>query len=224
MRHQRPRGSTTREAVVSAALDVVDSVGVEALTIRAVARAVGAPPMSLYTHFANKEELLDLMYAEVSRRLYPDSGQATWDAELRALGRHMRATLMQHPRWTPLLSRHAVTLVVPVRERVLKLMLESGVAAHDALPRLTTVFLVSLGLCLAELHFRNPDGSSQLTRRFERVKAELATTGAVGAVADEPTSRDAFARMGKLDLSRSFELAIDMLIAGIGVLPPSDAT
>lgn len=222
MRQQRPRGSTTREAVVSAALDVVDDVGVEALTIRAVARAVGAPPMSLYTHFANKEELLDLMYAEVSRRLYQDSGQGTWQAELRVLGRHMRAMLMQHPRWTPLLSRHAVPLVVPVRERVLKLMIESGIAASDALPRLATVFLVALGLCLTELTFRTPDGGSALSRRFERVKEEFAAMGE--GAADEPTSREAFARMGKLDLSSSFELSIDTLIAGIEALPPSGAS
>lgn len=216
MRQQRPRGTTTRAAVVSAALDVVDSVGVDALTIRAVARAVGAPPMSLYTHFANKEELLDLMYAEVSRRLYPDSGQATWQAELLTLGRHMRQTLMQHPRWTPLLSRYSVPLVVPVRDRVLRLMMDSGVAAAEALPSLSAVFLVALGLCLTELHFRGPDGTSELARRFERLKAEFATEGAdAGAAAEEPTSRDAFDKMRKLDLSQSFELSLETLIAGI---------
>ena len=68
MRRQRPRGTTRPEAVVDAALKVVDEVGVDGLTIRAVAGLVGAPPMSLYTHFDNKEGLLDFMNAEISRR------------------------------------------------------------------------------------------------------------------------------------------------------------
>jgi len=79
-RRQRPRGSITREAVVFAALAVVDRQGPQALTIRSVARQVGAPPMSLYTHFANKDELMDLMVSEIVRHLYRDNGNATWQS------------------------------------------------------------------------------------------------------------------------------------------------
>ncbi len=188
----------------------------EALTIRAVARAVGAPPMSLYTHFSNKEALLDLMYAEVSRRLYPDSGQPTWQAELVTLGKHIRATLMEHPRWTPLLSRHTEPLRVPVRDRMLALMIASGIAPHTALRSLATVFLVAIGLCLTELHFRAPDGTSELTRRFERLKAQFGAEASDRA-SEEPTSRDAFGKVARLELSESFELSLEMLVAGIGV-------
>jgi AcrR family transcriptional regulator len=212
MRQQRPRGSTTRDAIVSAALDVVDSVGVEALTIRAVAKAVGAPPMSLYTHFANKEELLDLMYAEVSRRLYPDSGQPTWQGELLELGRHVRATLLEHPLWTPLLSRYSVPLVVAVRERALQLMIADGIPPAEALKSLSSVFLVVLGLCLTELHFRGPDGVSSLSRRFDRLREEFKA----GDESQEmPATRVAFNKLGRLDLNDAFDLALSRLIAGI---------
>jgi AcrR family transcriptional regulator len=216
MRQQRPRGSTTRDVVVGAALDVVDSVGVDALTIRAVARVAGAPTMSLYTHFANKQELLDLMYAEVSRRLFPDSGQATWQAELRHLGLHMRRTLVAHPHWTPLLSRHARPLVVPVRDRVLSLMIESGIAAAEALQSLASVFFVVLGLCLTELQFRRPDGSSELSRRFERLRAEFGAEGE--GQSGEPSSREAFGKLPELNVEDSFELSLETLIAGVSAL------
>jgi AcrR family transcriptional regulator len=69
MRRQRPRGTITQDAVIDAALTIVDRAKVDGLTIRAVARQVGAPPMSLYSHFANKEQLLDLMYGELVRRM-----------------------------------------------------------------------------------------------------------------------------------------------------------
>lgn len=212
MRQQRPRGATTREAIVSAAVDVVDSVGVDALTIRAVAKAVGAPPMSLYTHFGNKEELLDLMYAEVSRRLYPDSGQPTWQGELLALGRHVRSTLLQHPRWTPLLSRYSVPVVVTVRERVLGLMIADGIPPAAALQSLAAVFLAVLGLCLTELQFRGPDGASSLGRRFDQLREEFEQADETSQL---PATRLAFKELRRLNLESTFDLALTRLIDGI---------
>lgn len=215
MRQQRPRGTTTRESVVSAALDVVDSVGFDALTIRAVAAAVSAPPMSLYTHFANKEELLDLMYLEVSHRLYPDLGQATWQAELLALSRHVRATLLAHPRWTPILSRSAPPATpsrVSGRERLLKLMVADGFAPESALGGLSACVLGAIGQVLLEVTFRADDGESTLGRRFQRLKGwfdeheELET---------EPTTRQAFANAPSFDMSATFEFMLQTLIAGL---------
>ena len=49
------------DAVVAAAIGLADAGGLAAVTIRAVARAVGAAPMSLYTYVPGKAELLDLM-------------------------------------------------------------------------------------------------------------------------------------------------------------------
>ncbi len=102
MRKQRPRGAITRETVVNAALSLLDKRGVERFTVRALARVVDVPPMSLYTHFANKEELLDLMYTEVSLRIYADEQHPTWQTELFALSKRVLRTLGDHPRWIDL--------------------------------------------------------------------------------------------------------------------------
>src|SRR6187455_63643 len=132
MRKQRPRGTTTREAVVNAALKVADRLGLEALTIRGVAEEVSAPPMSLYVHFANKNQLLDLMYAEVSRRMYEDDHLPTWQGELFRLCQRVRGVLIEHPNWASLLSRPTPPLAVPMRERVLALMVADGMSEAQA--------------------------------------------------------------------------------------------
>jgi len=212
MRQQRPRGTTTRESVVNAALEVVDDVGFDALTIRAVATAVSAPPMSLYTHFANKEELLDLMYLEVSRRLYPDSGHATWQAELLALVRHLRATLLAHPRWTPILSRRTPPRPMPVRERLLTLMVEGGMSPAAALSGLSSALVGAIGFVLVELTFREADGESSFGRRFDRTKIWLDEHHAAEV---EPTTREAFARVSAFDHGKIFEFALQTLVAGL---------
>ena len=59
----------SRDGVLAAALEVADAEGLEAVTMQRVASAIGAQPMSLYRHVANKDDLLDglvdLVYAEI---------------------------------------------------------------------------------------------------------------------------------------------------------------
>ncbi len=211
MRRQRPRGTTRREAVIDAALKVVDGVGVEGLTIRAVAGSVGAPPMSLYTHFANKEGLLDLMNEEISRRLYRDCGQTSWQEELSALSLHVRRTLLEHPHWAPLLTRPALANSSPVRERVLALMVAAGVPAEKGLEFLVSALLTTFALTFVELRFRESSGSSSLLVRFDSVQAGLDQQD--GKI-EEPTSRVAFAG-AHLDLESTFRRSVSALIVGL---------
>ncbi len=145
MRNQRPRGSLTRVAVVDAALAVLDRVGGKALTIRSVAELAGAAPMSLYVHFANKQELLDLMAAEVTRRLYADAGHATWEAEFVSLCHQVHGILLEHPHWAALLARPIPATVLPLRERLLTLMVEGGIPLREAFTAVSNAGLVSLG-------------------------------------------------------------------------------
>lgn len=216
MRQQRPRGTTTRDSVVSAALDVVDRDGYDGLTIRAIATLVGAPPMSLYTHFANKEELLDLMYQEVTRRLYVDSGNATWQVEMLAIAHNVRATLLAHTGWTHLLARRAPPTPVPVRERLLALMVQDGMSSSGALRSLGSVIGSAIGLTLFELTFMEPDGSSRLTQRLDALKDWL-VAGGKGDI--EPTTRQAVTQGPRFDFKSSFDFTLATLIAGLSVSP-----
>lgn len=50
----------TRAELLDAALRIVDTEGLPALTMRRLGDAVGVEAMSLYNHVPNKEALLDL--------------------------------------------------------------------------------------------------------------------------------------------------------------------
>ncbi|HVY29861.1 MAG TPA: TetR/AcrR family transcriptional regulator C-terminal domain-containing protein [Polyangiaceae bacterium] len=213
MRRRRPRGATSRATVVGAALSVVDKVGLEGLTIRAVAAEARVPPMSLYSHFANKEGLLDLMYAEVAYRLYADAEHATWQAAVAGLCNQVRQVLLEHPGWIPLLSRPAMPLAVPLRERVLRLLAAAGMAPEEALATMTNASLMSIGLVMVELAFRDSTGGSRLATRFERLK-KVAIEDPSFAEADAVT-RAAFMRTRKLDLSQNFASSLATLIMGL---------
>ena len=64
----KPRERLTRERVIDAALGVMDSEGLEAVSMRRVAREVGVEAMSLYNHVRDKEDLL----AGIQQRVFSE--------------------------------------------------------------------------------------------------------------------------------------------------------
>ena len=210
-RTRRPKGATTREAVVEAALRVVDEVGVSALTIRAVAGAAGTPPMSLYSHFANKEELLDLMYQAVALRMYADTGHATWQSQLTAVCYQIRELFLKHPNWAPLLSRPAPPMAVPLRERLFAMMQQDGISAPQALNTLASAGLMSLGLVLVELGYRDQQTGSPFSTRFEQIRRWTSEA----TFSDGPLTRAAFEKLPNFSMTAIFETTVSVFITGL---------
>ena len=73
-------GRLTREAIVSAAIDVADAEGFSALSMRKIADRLGVGAMSLYRHVADKDALLMAMTEEIGARFpYPYGEHASDD-------------------------------------------------------------------------------------------------------------------------------------------------
>src|SRR5215469_2256380 len=60
-----PRPQLSRELIVEAALEVVESGGGDALTMRRVADEIGVSASALYNYVANKEELVQLVLEQI---------------------------------------------------------------------------------------------------------------------------------------------------------------
>jgi AcrR family transcriptional regulator len=91
------RTPVTRDRALDAAMKLADSQGLAALTMRALAQALGVEAMSLYHHVANKEDILngmvDRLFAEVD---VPKALE--WKEAMRQRAHAMRAALKRH-RW-----------------------------------------------------------------------------------------------------------------------------
>ncbi|HZS23752.1 MAG TPA: TetR family transcriptional regulator [Gaiellaceae bacterium] len=95
-----------RDSIVAAALDLADTRGLEAVTLRSLAELLGVTPMALYRHIAGKDALLDAMADELYRELLPrgrDGGD--WWADLANVARASRRVLLAHPWAAPLFAR-----------------------------------------------------------------------------------------------------------------------
>lgn len=91
------RAPLTKPRVLDAALAIADRDGLDGLSMRKVARALGAGAMSLYHHVADKDalldELVDLVFAEIA--LPP--ADATWRTALAERMRSAHRVLRRHP-------------------------------------------------------------------------------------------------------------------------------
>ncbi len=91
-----------RDALVAAAWSVVDRRGLDALSLRAVADAVGVSHAAPAHHFDGKEDLLDALRAEAWRR-FADVLEASTD--LASASRAYVSFATAHPRQLELMFR-----------------------------------------------------------------------------------------------------------------------
>ncbi|MFG2336881.1 TetR/AcrR family transcriptional regulator [Streptomyces yangpuensis] len=118
-RMARPRKPLlSRDRIVEAAGALVDAEGLEAVSTRRLAAALGVSGPSLYNHFRTKDEILDAVADAVSSRVdlsmfegVGGSGGAggedgqDWRGALQAWAHSYRDALADHPNIVPVLAR-----------------------------------------------------------------------------------------------------------------------
>ena len=104
------RDTLTPQRVVDGALSLAEAEGLEAVTVRRLAKKLGVTPMALYWHFSSKDELLDGMAARIFEEVdLSVNASATWQEQLRALLGSMLGVLHAHPSTAILLSTRTAT-------------------------------------------------------------------------------------------------------------------
>lgn len=136
----------TREAAAEAALTIIDSNGLEGLSLQAVAQKMGVRAPSLYHHFRDKEALL----IKVARLLLhkinveQDTWSDDWETRTIELALATYRVTMRHPNSAPLALRFFPRQVVlPAYERTLATCPyppESHVVVLEAIERFTFGF------------------------------------------------------------------------------------
>lgn len=103
---KKKRALLSPEKVFAAALRIADKQGLEALTMRSLARALKVEAMSLYNHVPGKEPLIDGLVELVVGEIELATLGGDWRAAMRRRAISMHEVLMRHPWATiPLVSR-----------------------------------------------------------------------------------------------------------------------
>ena len=97
-RGRRRREPISREAIVTAAIQLLDREGLAALSMRRLAEELGTGAASLYWHVGSKDGLLDLVLDElIGEEQVPDPDPGRWQEQLKDLARAQRRVSLRHP-------------------------------------------------------------------------------------------------------------------------------
>jgi AcrR family transcriptional regulator len=217
-----PRPPLSRDRVLRAAVDLADREGLEALTMRQLAQALGVEAMSLYHHVANKAAILDgaieVVFDEVVAAADRAGGpppDEDWRAAMRARILAARRVLLRH-RWAPGVIETRTTLspaVIGYFDGMLAIFRAGGFSydlAHHALHALG-----SRALGFSRELFEPDDpaageelataGIAQLADRFPHIAAMVAEIAH-----DDPGST-----LGWCDDQVEFEFGLDLILDGL---------
>jgi len=147
-----PEPSHDREVIVRVAIEIADREGIDAVSMRRLAAAIGSGTSSLYRYFSRKDDLLNLMIdGALGPGDYIPSGD--WRTDFSAIGRATRETFLAH-RWmvTALAGRPTLG---PNRlrrmEAALGLLEDHGLSARERLIVIDTLISYVRGFVASEI-------------------------------------------------------------------------
>jgi AcrR family transcriptional regulator len=200
-----PRGTRkrdvplTQEGIYAVALELIDADGVDALTMRKIATALDANPMSLYHHVPNKDAVLRGVARMVGAQFRTATHEGLpWRDRIRQLAEDFRALAHRHPELM-IYSFGRPEFIQPEDPFWLGLtaVLEDAGVPQDEIPEVAApVCAAVMGVLVAEIN--------GALRRWSALPPAAAPESGVGESA-EPGP----------DGGRMFHLALEMIIAGL---------
>ena len=216
----RPRSTRDRpakpplseEAIVDAALAILQTEGLDAVSMRRVARALDTGASSLYVYVPNREGLLSLMFDRVIAEIElepPDPPR--WRLQLHSLLLRMHQALIAHPGIAALTLTDPATTetMLAFIENLLGILLAGGVDVQDAAWACDTVVLLVTGAAHEEeMRRTNADDPQQQIDKLYDLFTQLPPKRfpLISAHATEMLAGDSEER---------FRFAVDLVVDGL---------
>jgi len=214
---RRRRDPISREAIVAAAIALLDRDGFEALSMRALAENLGTGAASLYWHVGSKDGLLDLVMDEVIAEVaVPAADPARWRDQLKEVARRQRAVSLRHPYLVRLsigripLGPHALRL----NEQVLAIMRAGDLPPRMAVQGFLSLIEVVNGFTMDETGVSPDEAPAGPAARAEA--AGMVTGYLKQLPADQfPHLTELAGEFGLADNDERFDLLIDIFVDGL---------
>jgi AcrR family transcriptional regulator len=218
-RHKgRRRDPLTQEAIVEAAIEVLDAEGLDAFSMRKVADQLDTGAASLYWHVGSKDGLLDLIFEEVIGEQVeevPEPEPARWQEQLKEVARTARRTILRH-RDIVQLSIGRIPMgpnAVRLSESVLAILRGGGVPDELAVQSYLLMLALVNGFTLDEAGYaeKAPEGAPQMDEAGEMVRAYFTSLPSE----QFPNLKQVAQHFAITDQDARFDLLLDLFVEGI---------
>jgi len=145
-----------REIILQTALELLNEIGLEELTLRRLASQLGIQAPTLYWHFKSKEALINematLILVEACAQLARAKASNDWTASVLAFGQAIRTNLLKYRDGGRVVagSRLTNTLFHEATEQMGSLLLQAGLSNRQAVVLLSTVYTFTVSFVVEE--------------------------------------------------------------------------
>jgi len=187
----------TRDAVLAAALRLIDTEGWGALTMRRLAADLDVEAASLYTHVRSKDDLIDAVLDRVLDTVPLPSPDLPWPAGLIEGFSGYRSALTAHPAIVPLVTERGRMSVAQLRlvERSILLLESAGLGTVRAVQAHVTLAAYTIGFVVQEVG-RSPELPPDVLASSEVLPRTMAA-------------------LLSLSVDERFRAGLDLILAGI---------
>ena len=149
------RTPLTRERIAEAALALIDNVGIEKFTMRALGQQLDVDPMAIYHHLPNKDAVFDAIVEVLWRGVadaHTEEGH-DWQECLFTLFCTVRKHLLAHPRTVLLLGTRPATTpaLLDLLEQTLAHINTAELPLGEAMPLMDCLTAFTVGKVLGEV-------------------------------------------------------------------------
>ncbi|RSM87592.1 TetR family transcriptional regulator [Kibdelosporangium aridum] len=188
---------------------MAEEAGLDAITMRGLARRLNVDTMSLYHHIDNRETLLNQITELVlaSMELPPATG--VFRDDVHAMAQAFRRVVLQYPRCAPLvLTRQlgSFAALAPI-EAVLSILRDAGFPPDRAVHAMRSMLAFVIGTLLREVS-ASPTFSGENLGGVERRLAELTASQLPHVVESAP-------HLAICDHEEEFHFGLDLLITAV---------
>lgn len=207
------KAGLSRERVLDAALEYLDTHGLPALSMRKLGAHLGVEAMTLYHYVPSKDVLLDGLVDRVMELAFagleePVGGRTgSWVPWMRRFAHALRAALLTHPGVLPLAATRPINSPEALRmsERWLAAMRAAGLPLGRAMDVVNVLATFTIGHTLAEVG-RTPghEGSEpDLDQHVDDLDPD-----------EFPNLTEVIRTRAGLDFDQRFGQAVEILLAG----------
>lgn len=211
----------TKAAVADRALRLADEEGLDAVTVRRLAKELGVTPMALYWHFKNKEELLLGMVDHLLTDVRADANtDDPWQKRLRRVVETVVGVMREHPSLPALLHSVDKTQTESFNRATndtLALLADAGFTVEEGYWVATYLLNGCMGVVSGQPGCPPgvPADQEPEWRRQKRVQLE-----GMPAHRFPMMIRLAESYRDEPDMDRYYTFAVDLLIAGVEAMAP----
>lgn len=193
----------SRDQILDTAFEILETEGIDRLTVRALAAKLGVAVTAIYWHVGDKQALLDGLVERIIAQLGPVHvrGRAP-EERIMSIGRSLRQTLLRQPDLVAVVHRQGRTaaLFQPARRVLVRELAAAGLDGAEAALAVQAILNLVIGAVLVD-------------RQVQRQPAQRQTPEELWTADDVPDAPELLEHLTQpVDEEKLFDFSLGVLV------------